>query len=332
MLIGLLLGVLAIRSALKGPATVALAAPSALWAIPLFDVSMAILRRKLTGRSIYDTDRSHLHHCLQQRGYSGRKIVFFIGFLCACTASGAIASVYRHSELMALVSAMAVIGTLIATRCFGHSECSLLFRQSKLLVRSLLPGVRQTHLPSQQLATHMNGTREWDDLWQMLIRYAEGSDVSGVRLNVSLPSLHEEFHATWNRRRDGDANHNQRWSTAWPLRIHGETVGRLEISGLCARESGCQSLSDVLSGLVFFERQLLLLLEKPPQTQASPAFRDLALMKPVLSQSRLPEEPRYAPKTPGTWSGEGNDPDANSQQMMDSGNVSRLTIPARSAG
>src|SRR5262249_15642423 len=43
MLIGLVLGVLAIRSALKGPATVALATPTALWAIPLFDVSMAIL-------------------------------------------------------------------------------------------------------------------------------------------------------------------------------------------------------------------------------------------------------------------------------------------------
>ncbi|MBI2480748.1 MAG: undecaprenyl/decaprenyl-phosphate alpha-N-acetylglucosaminyl 1-phosphate transferase, partial [Planctomycetia bacterium] len=49
MLIGLVLGALAIRGSLKGPATILLAAPTAIWAIPILDVSMAILRRRLTG-------------------------------------------------------------------------------------------------------------------------------------------------------------------------------------------------------------------------------------------------------------------------------------------
>src|SRR5205807_323940 len=70
MLIGLVVGVLAIESSLKGPATVALAVPAALLVIPIFDTSTAILRRTLTGRSIFTTDRGHLHHCLQGRGLS----------------------------------------------------------------------------------------------------------------------------------------------------------------------------------------------------------------------------------------------------------------------
>ena len=37
MLIGLALGAMAIRSSIKGPATVALAAPVAVWAIPILD-------------------------------------------------------------------------------------------------------------------------------------------------------------------------------------------------------------------------------------------------------------------------------------------------------
>ena len=72
MLIGLVLGVLAIRSTLKGPATVALAAPAALMAIPIFDSAAAIARRLLTGRSIYTTDRGHLHHMMLRRGLTAR--------------------------------------------------------------------------------------------------------------------------------------------------------------------------------------------------------------------------------------------------------------------
>jgi UDP-GlcNAc:undecaprenyl-phosphate GlcNAc-1-phosphate transferase len=284
MLIGLMLGVLAIRGALKGPATVALAAPTALWAIPLFDVAMAILRRKLTGRSIYDTDRSHLHHCLQQRGFSGRRIVFFIGFLCACTAAGAFISVYHHSEFMALMSAFAVIGTLVATRCFGHSECRLLLRRSKMLLMSLCPQAGRSRPQSEELATHLNGTREWHALWQSLVHYAEHSEISAVRLNVSLPSLHEEFHATWNRRTSGDIHQNQQWSTTWPLRIRGEIAGRLEVSGRCDRESGCQHLSDLLHGLTFFEKQLLLLLEHPPRAVAVPVAQDSADVQHALPE------------------------------------------------
>ena len=68
MLIGLLIGVLAVRSSLKGPAAVALTIPVALLSIPFFDTFAAIARRKLTGKSLYVPDREHFHHCLQRRG------------------------------------------------------------------------------------------------------------------------------------------------------------------------------------------------------------------------------------------------------------------------
>ena len=64
MLIGLVVGALAISGSLKGPGTVLLAAPLAVWTIPIFDSVAAILRRKLSGRSIYTTDRGHIHHRL----------------------------------------------------------------------------------------------------------------------------------------------------------------------------------------------------------------------------------------------------------------------------
>jgi UDP-GlcNAc:undecaprenyl-phosphate GlcNAc-1-phosphate transferase len=126
MLIGLVIGVLALRSGLKGPATIALAAPTAICAIPILDTAMAIIRRTLTGRSVYATDRGHLHHCLLRHGLSRRATVLSIGALCTWTAVAALASVYRRNELLALVGILAVVGTLIVTRYFGHEESRML--------------------------------------------------------------------------------------------------------------------------------------------------------------------------------------------------------------
>ena len=78
MLIGLLLGTLALRSSVKSQATLALAAPVAVLSVLIFDVMMAILRRKLTGRSLYSTDRGHLHHRLGQMGFPPAGVVLFV--------------------------------------------------------------------------------------------------------------------------------------------------------------------------------------------------------------------------------------------------------------
>jgi len=70
MLVGLVIGVVAIQSSLKGPATAVMIAPLAVLTIPFLDTAAALIRRKLTGRSIYATDRGHLHHCMLRRGLS----------------------------------------------------------------------------------------------------------------------------------------------------------------------------------------------------------------------------------------------------------------------
>jgi UDP-GlcNAc:undecaprenyl-phosphate/decaprenyl-phosphate GlcNAc-1-phosphate transferase len=260
MLIGLVLGALAIRSSLKGPAIIALAAPTAIWAIPIFDVSMAILRRKLTGRSLYVADRGHLHHCLQQRGYSGPKTLLWIGLLCACTAAGALASVYYQNELLAIGSALAVIGMLVLTRLFGHVECLLLFRQFKSVFCSLIVfHPRGERRPSEQFCTRFQGSRQWDDLWKTLIEFAERFDLSSIQLNVNLPAIHEVYHAKWTRKMIVDPA--DLWHTDIPL-VSGETpIGRLRIAGVCPEGSVCVWMGDLIAGLKPFELHLVGLLE-----------------------------------------------------------------------
>src|SRR5262249_41039564 len=125
MLIGLILGTLAIESSLKAPATVALTAPVALLVLPIFDTTVAILRRTLTGRSLYATDRGHLHPCLWRSGLSTGGVFFLVAFFCLRVAPGALASRAFHNDWTALLPALTVISFLPLPRLFGHAELVL---------------------------------------------------------------------------------------------------------------------------------------------------------------------------------------------------------------
>ncbi len=126
MFIGLVLGTIALRCSMKQAASLAFAAPLAIWSIPMFDSMAAVLRRKLTGRSIYATDRGHIHHVLLTRGLNAPQAVLLIAGLCLITSVGAVASLYYDNEWLGMGVVLAVIGMLVATRWFGHVELLLL--------------------------------------------------------------------------------------------------------------------------------------------------------------------------------------------------------------
>ena len=274
MLIGLLLGTLAIRCALKGPATVAMAAPAAIWAIPIFDASMAILRRKLTGRSVYATDRGHLHHCLIRQGYSNRKTLIWISVLCAVTATGALLGIYQQDERLALCSVAMVLCTLVAFRIFGHDECLLLVRRCRHILTSLFhfhiaPVNGQPRLHTQpefrEFQTRLQGSDCWEELWQLLVKQAKQAGVHRLQLNVHFPAMNVDYHATW----------TQTARTGMPKQCHldipmlfaGMTVGRLKISGPAPDSSVCHGVSELILSFKELEFELTQLFEELVETR-----------------------------------------------------------------
>src|SRR5262249_3979115 len=136
MLIGLAVGAMAIRASLKAPGTVLLAVPLALWTLPLFDTSAAILRRKLTGRSIYDTDRAHLHHHLVHRLGHGMTLVA-VAAVSLITSIAALLSVFWKLDLIAILCGVLVVLVFVSRRVFGHSELVLAAVRARSFLRSL---------------------------------------------------------------------------------------------------------------------------------------------------------------------------------------------------
>jgi UDP-GlcNAc:undecaprenyl-phosphate GlcNAc-1-phosphate transferase len=146
----------------------------------------------------------------------------------------------------------------------------------KSLFTSLIPTAsRAQHGVSSPIHARLTGVRDWQELWETLIDYANRFDLSSIQMNVNLPALNEEYHATWNRRARGPDL--QEWSADIPL-IAGEiTVGRLKISGRSAPGSICTWMGEIIDGLRPFELQMLSLLSDQMQTvpvsQSTPALR-----------------------------------------------------------
>jgi len=229
MLVGLVVGVLAMHSSLKGPATVALAAPAALFIIPIFDTATAIVRRKLTGRSIYSTDRGHLHHVLLRSGRSTRGVLLLVSMLCMVTVLGVLASVTFNSESLAVLAAVAVIAILVVGRLFGYAEF-LLIKERLRAAWSAWRGdpARQA---VRESAVHLQGSAEWKELWASLTACAAHLNLTALCLDLNAPALHEGYHARWDRL-EGKGETPITWSAVIPLVVHHQAAGRLEVTGL----------------------------------------------------------------------------------------------------
>jgi UDP-GlcNAc:undecaprenyl-phosphate GlcNAc-1-phosphate transferase len=250
MLIGLVLGVLAIKSSLKTPTTVALMAPAALLTIPIFDTFVAILRRKLTGRSIYSTDRAHLHHCLLSRGLSRWRVLCLVAGFCLLTGIGALLSLALNNELFALLSSLAVVTILVACRLFGHTELRLLRQRVQSLVGSFLRGPAEGE--ARQLEVRLQGSVEWSELWLNITACGQLLNLRTIRLDVNAPAIFEGYHASW-QRAQGQADEATSWRAEIPLVARGQAIGRLQVVGEQDEEPVWQKIATLAKLVQDFE-------------------------------------------------------------------------------
>ncbi|MEZ6081929.1 MAG: hypothetical protein R3C56_41515 [Pirellulaceae bacterium] len=99
---------------------------------------MAIIRRKLTGRSIYTTDRAHLHILCAAQGAGRSRLVVDRYGLSLITAAGAHRSV-AGARWLAPISVAVVFGMLVVTKAFGYAEVVLMAREAALRPACLSP-------------------------------------------------------------------------------------------------------------------------------------------------------------------------------------------------
>jgi UDP-GlcNAc:undecaprenyl-phosphate GlcNAc-1-phosphate transferase len=132
--------------------------------------------------------------------------------------------------MFAIVTSVGVIGVLIVGRIFGHAELSLVFKRLSALGSSL------TNFPSWKngrgYEAHLQGVLDWSKLWADLHSRFEEFSLKSVQLDVNVPAVHENYHASWNQPLPTDDQDSaSTWRAEIPLTLRGRAFGRLSLSG-----------------------------------------------------------------------------------------------------
>jgi UDP-GlcNAc:undecaprenyl-phosphate/decaprenyl-phosphate GlcNAc-1-phosphate transferase len=285
MLIGFVLGTIALRCSMKQAATLAFATPLAIWSIPIFDSVAAVVRRKLTGRSIYATDRGHIHHVLLMKGWNVSQAVGLIVLLCSLTSIGAIASIYYENEWLGIGVTLGVLAILIFTRMFGYVEMVLLNTRLFGFGRHISPSstgkdkIRHTSMALQ-------GNLKWEEWWGTLVESAERFQLVKMRLNLSLPRLHEDFYATWSKA--GNHRRENLWQADIPLVVNGLHVGRLFASGVQDEALASREIAQFMQFVETLESQLGTVIQEGLRASGRKGL-DSMISKPEPVEAPTPE-------------------------------------------
>jgi UDP-GlcNAc:undecaprenyl-phosphate GlcNAc-1-phosphate transferase len=121
-LVGYLIGILALVNSQKGTVLAALIAPMFALALPIADVSLAILRRGLRGLPIFRPDRQHLHHRLLQAGLTRRRTVLVLYGLSSICLLTAFAVVWSQGRWVPICFGFLCLILLLAARTVNFSR------------------------------------------------------------------------------------------------------------------------------------------------------------------------------------------------------------------
>jgi UDP-GlcNAc:undecaprenyl-phosphate GlcNAc-1-phosphate transferase len=117
--LGFLIGSLTIVTSNKGTVAAAMVAPLFALALPILDVSLAILRRGSKGLPFFRPDRQHIHHKLIRKGFSQRRVVLMLYGLTAICSVMALAVFYSQGRLLPVLVGALFIILLLSASMFG---------------------------------------------------------------------------------------------------------------------------------------------------------------------------------------------------------------------
>lgn len=108
LFLGYTLAVISVFGVFKLHAVLSFLVPFAIFALPIFDATFAILRRVLSGKSPFAPDRGHIHHRLIDMGFSQKESVRILYSICGLLGLVAVFCSESMFDQMRVVKAIAI--------------------------------------------------------------------------------------------------------------------------------------------------------------------------------------------------------------------------------
>ncbi|MBI5502680.1 MAG: undecaprenyl/decaprenyl-phosphate alpha-N-acetylglucosaminyl 1-phosphate transferase [Deltaproteobacteria bacterium] len=178
--LGYLMAVVAMQSARKQSAAVAMLLPMLAMGLPLLDAGLTMIRRAILRQGLFVSEKGHLHHRLLDLGLTQRRAVLILYGVSVLLSLGGIAFLVR----LPMVHFGAAVGITVAV--FGLMFAAGYLRPRDLLEmyrRGLLNREAQRLLETtcdEAVASHGRGAGDGDSLRRALGSVVAGGGVSGI--------------------------------------------------------------------------------------------------------------------------------------------------------
>ncbi len=187
LLIGFLMSGIAIAGSQKAPTLVAVVIPVVSLGLPILDVAVAVIRRFLSCKRLFDPDREHIHHKLLGRGIRHRQAVLMLYGVSACFGIFSLLLLNPGGVATATVLVMIGIGVLIGVKQLRYHEFLELGRAAKRTLNQR--HVIANDISIRRAADALNSCMNLPQLCQILQQCLEpiGFDGFGLYLTSELP-------------------------------------------------------------------------------------------------------------------------------------------------
>ncbi len=251
MFLGFVLAAIAVKTSTKSGTTVAMLVPIIALGLPIMDTLLAMIRRAVLGRSLFDADKDHIHHRLMSRlRLSHRSAVLVLYGLCCLFALTALGLAFANGVQSAMLLISVSVVVFVLMRKLGYLDLrerrgATLIRRRNHQLRSLL----------REIVRNVQASANLSDLWNSIRPVAD--EVGAARLVLRI-------HEAAGPRREGVLFETERpGGTSFPVEARvdlaqGErTMGYLAATWRDGRaevdrddELGLELIADAIAGMV----------------------------------------------------------------------------------
>jgi len=188
-------------------------------ALPIFDLSMAVIRRYLVGKPVFSADQYHVHHMLLRKGLSQRQAALVL--LGGATTLGMLALLFIYSSDRISALSIVALVTMIAVviHFLGYADIIRAGRRSKLF-GDLESAARERAIAVEEIRTNIATVIDEDALWTLMVPAGEALNLETFRFDVltnTEEGAMERRSLEWKRNRIGEGNS-----------VHIQTLARAE--------------------------------------------------------------------------------------------------------
>jgi UDP-GlcNAc:undecaprenyl-phosphate GlcNAc-1-phosphate transferase len=197
-LIGFTIAALSLISSNKGSVAAVLLVTIIALGVPILDTSFALLRRAVRGVPIFRADREHIHHRLENLGFSKRRIVLSIYGICVVLSLLGLSIVWTQAKTLPIGIAFLFLLAVGVLRYFHYVRSWDDFRQKLDRILGERREMQYALMQAQLLEMEVDRCHDGEEFWLIFheslrrvgfVQAGESEEVIAihVRYNGTMP-------------------------------------------------------------------------------------------------------------------------------------------------